>query len=65
MVHCQRQIVEHQHYAHPLPCTGAKMAQQRELVRQIEIGERLIRQQPARGAGQHAGKQGAGAFSAR
>ena len=41
------------------------MADQSRAVRKIEIGERLVGQQPARFRRQHPGHQRAGAFSAR
>ena len=65
MVHRLRQIVQHQHHAQPAIARQlAHPFQQRELMRQIQVGERLIRQQPARVPGQHPRQQRAGAFAA-
>ena len=65
VVHGVRQIVQDKNDARPLVGSIAKMAQQGELVGDVERSQRLVGKDPLRFARQDTGQQHAGRFAAR
>ena len=65
MVHRLRQIMEHQHHPPACPRLIAERADQGGGMGKIKIGQRLVRQQPARLARQHPRHQRPRALAAR